>query len=302
MKDFEEFRRWMMGRRWSVQTVAKTLQGIRYLENTKGLTLDSMPAGESAVGFFSDFMVDIMCRPGCRNRTLNNYVTFLNRYMAYKGVIGRLARVREDTSDRPVFVPTDVQARAILEVDWGDPSATCRNRLMVFILLMTGLRIGELTALDVADVLSDRIIVRHGKGDKKRSIFIAPVVYARVQHYIAEHRARSHASALFTTVRGRLSYAYARKKVKEAGHKAGVPAFHPHAARHWRAISWANMGIDLHTIMMMLGHSSLKTTQIYLRMRTEDTLKAELSSKDPLWAKGADLGESDSFKAYSKKE
>ena len=79
---------------------------------------------------------------------------------------------------------------------------------------------------------------------------------------------------LFTTKSGRITYPYARKRIKEIGAKAGVPRFHAHAARHKCATMLllgysGSIPVDIRQVQIHLGHSSLATTQRYTHITSE---------------------------------
>ena len=95
-----------------------------------------------------------------------------------------------------------------------------------------------------------------------------------IKEYIDRYRANSDPKALFTTNKGRITYHYARKKLKEIGARAGVPKFHPHAARHKCATMLisgyrGSPPLDIRMVQIHLGHVSLSTTQQYTHIRSE---------------------------------
>ena len=134
------------------------------------------------------------------------------------------------------------------------------------------------------------IHIRHGKGAKQRVVPIHPKVLDELYKYRKYYRIDSDPNAIFTTINGRLDYNYARNLVKEAGKKAGVPQFHAHAARHWRAISWLKQGINLETIRRFLGHANIKSTAVYVRwMEMQDSF-SEIVKKDKTFGGWAHKG------------
>ena len=155
---------------------------------------------------------------------------------------------------------------------------------MLHLTFATGIRLGELISLNWADLDADKLIltVRTIKRGGVRYLPIPPKVLDLLLRY-KKVRILSDPNAMFTTPSGRISHAYARKIFKDSGIKAGVRGFHAHAARHWRAVKWLEEGLSLETIRRLLGHSSLKATQIYLRARPIHNVMEEVMRKDTFW-------------------
>lgn len=64
-----------------------------------------------------------------------------------------------------------------------------------------------------------------------------------------------------------LSSTWVRNVIRRVGEDAGIPELHPHLLRHTAATRLLNQGVDIRTLQELLGHASLQTTQIYLRVR-----------------------------------
>ncbi len=194
-----------------------------------------------------------------------------------------------------IFVPTDEEKDAILAVTWVRLDVNARNRALLNLLFATGIRIGEAIALNWNDIdLTNPSLpilhIRHGKGEKKRIVPLPPKVLKMLIDYKEKYRINSDPNAIFTTPHGRITHPFARKICKEAGELAGVPQFHAHAARHWRAIAWLKDGVNLETIRRFLGHSSLKTTQRYIRRLQMEWSFDEIREKDKRFGSWKPLG------------
>ncbi|WEV72900.1 tyrosine recombinase XerC [Bifidobacterium sp. ESL0790] len=154
-----------------------------------------------------------------------------------------------------------------------------RDAAMVELLYATGIRVAELTGLDVADIEpSNRTIRVTGKGDKQRVVpFGAPAAEA-LEQWVGEGRPefenKKSADALFLGVRGkRVDQRVVREVVHGKAAEAGVPDIGPHALRHSAATHLLDGGADLREVQEMLGHSSLKTTQRYTHVSIEQIKK-----------------------------
>jgi integrase len=153
-----------------------------------------------------------------------------------------------------------------------------RNRALIIVLWRGGLRIAEALALYPRDVdaAGGVIHVRHGKGDKSRRIGVDPQAMAVLQVWLERRRRLGvdGRAPVFCTISrdalggpGRpLHASYARNMVKQAGRRAGIDKrCHPHGLRHTHAFELANEGTPLHLIQAQLGHTSLATTDRYVR-------------------------------------
>ena len=177
-------------------------------------------------------------------------------------------------------VLTAADAERLLDVaavasDDEDP-VHIRDRAVLELLYASGIRVGELTALDLDDVDDQRRVVRVvGKGDKERVVpFGAPA-----QQALDEWRRRGRpvlatehsGPALFLGRRGRrLDQRQVRTAVHELlRHVADAPDLGPHGLRHSAATHLLEGGADLRVVQELLGHASLATTQIYTHVSIE---------------------------------
>jgi integrase/recombinase XerD len=165
-----------------------------------------------------------------------------------------------------------------------------RDRALAEILYATGLRRFEIRALDLSDVNHDEreVIVRHGKGDKGRIVPITRSAYEALMAYLERARpvlATTHEdshSALFLAQRGRrISESALRGVLQKLGTWAGIKKrVKPHMLRRTFATHLMQGGANLRTIQTLLGHESLDTTALYLRVDSKD-LRREVLLKHP---------------------
>jgi site-specific recombinase XerD len=146
-----------------------------------------------------------------------------------------------------------------------------RNRALIAVLWRCGLRISEALALELRDVNleASTIRVRHGKGDKSRTVGVDEQTAALLQRWLDRRRAlRVGARArVFCTLRGgRVDASYVRRLLPRLAHKAGVERrVHAHGLRHTYAAELAREHTPINVIRDALGHSSLAVTDRYLR-------------------------------------
>lgn len=194
-------------------------------------------------------------------------------------------------------------ARSVVPADYGSTTScsaraflALRDLALLDLLLSTGLRVGEVSALQRADYSSDEHVLRvRGKGGRHRLAFIV-VPYSQEIHlrYLG---LRDHVgpktSALFPNARGqRFSTRGIRRMVLRRALDAGVkPRVTPHMLRHTAATQLLRNGVDLRIVQEFLGHASITTTQRYTHVSRTD-LVAALRSRHPLletWSGGAPL-------------
>ncbi|UAJ81144.1 tyrosine-type recombinase/integrase [Leifsonia sp. ZF2019] len=169
----------------------------------------------------------------------------------------------------------DLLAGLAARADEGEPAAL-RDLTVIELLYATGIRVSELTGLDVDDVDLDRLTVRVlGKGAKERVVPFGVPASITVRRYLADARPRLAAErsgpALLLGARGgRLGPRAVYELV--AGLLAEIPGAGPagpHALRHTAATHLLDGGADLRAVQEILGHASLGTTQIYTHVSTE---------------------------------
>jgi integrase/recombinase XerC len=151
-----------------------------------------------------------------------------------------------------------------------------RDLTVVELLYATGVRVGELVALDVTSVDAGRRLLRvRGKGDKERVVPYGVPAGQRLEEYLSDARpvllADPRQPALFLGRRGgRLGQRQVRAAVSElAAHVEGAPAIGPHALRHSAATHLLDGGADLRSVQELLGHATLSTTQLYTHVSVE---------------------------------
>lgn len=169
-------------------------------------------------------------------------------------------------------------------LDWA---VQLRDDAMLELLYATGMRVGELCALDERDLDFHRNVVRvFGKGRKERSIPFGQPAADALQAWLREGRptvAHQQAGpAVFLGVRGRrIDQRVVRQVVHDRMRQVpGAPDIGPHGLRHSAATHLLEGGADLRSVQEVLGHSSLATTQIYTHVST-DRLRAAYRQAHP---------------------
>jgi len=156
----------------------------------------------------------------------------------------------------------------------GEP-AMRRDRALLELLYASGLRVSELTGLDLRSVnFGDGMLLVRGKGRKERIVPFGSKAkqgledYLPIRQRILQARKKSGQQALFLNVRGeRLTPRSIDRLVKRYVRDYGPPVkVSPHSLRHAFASHLLTEGADLRAIQEMLGHTSLATTQKYTQV------------------------------------
>ncbi|MEY4105084.1 MAG: hypothetical protein RLZZ478_447 [Actinomycetota bacterium] len=162
-----------------------------------------------------------------------------------------------------------------------------RDLAIVEVLYASGIRVSELTGLELSSIDYERSTLRViGKGNKERVVPIGGPAIRAIERWIKEARpdflSNQSENALFIGARGkRIDQRVVRDIVYEATESLGDrERLGPHALRHSAATHLLEGGADLRTVQEILGHSSLATTQIYTHV-TEERLKQAYQQAHP---------------------
>jgi len=153
-----------------------------------------------------------------------------------------------------------------------------RDAALVHLMLNAGLRVGEVTALEIGDVelreRSGRVTVRLGKGNRPRVVPLNAEVRAALSAW-QEVRPGTETRALFIGRREEaLGTRAVQRVVAQLGRAAGLEDLTPHVLRHTFAKNLVDAGVGLEKVADLLGHSRLETTRIYTRPGRRDLERA----------------------------
>ena len=152
-----------------------------------------------------------------------------------------------------------------------------RDKAMLEILYATGVRVSELTGIDLHDIDTSRQTIRVlGKGNKERIVPFGEAASDALSGWLARRAEMAKdTDALFVGTRGkRIDQRQVRRVVEAAG------SVSPHALRHSTATHLLEGGADLRVVQELLGHSSLQTTQVYTHV-TSERLKKVFNQAHP---------------------
>jgi integrase/recombinase XerC len=236
-----------------------------------------MPAGIQEVTSYQirAWIVSMMDR-GLTASSVHRKISCLRvffRYLRKEGVItgDPLEKVvLPKTKKRlPLFVAEKALDELLDNYNFGDDFNGIRNRTIIEMLYLTGMRRSELTGLRSADIdLHEATVKVTGKRNKQRIIPLTRTFVTRLEEYIKarnEFTETKNGDWFFITDKGNKLYdKYVYNTVR--GYLAMVTTIEkksPHILRHSFATHMLNRGADLNTIKEFLGHANLSATQIY---------------------------------------
>lgn len=215
--------------------------------------------------------------------TQNYYVIALRGFLRYLAKIGVKSLTVEKVElakapSRQIDIISYEDLERLLEAPRGDSIRSLRDKAILETLFSTGLRVSELSKLNRDDINLERgEFSVMGKGDKIRLVFLSEKAKEALKKYL-EKRGDIE-EALFVSfsksskpkVLGRITARTIQRLIRYYALKAGISRkTTPHTLRHLFATDLLQNGADLRSVQMLLGHSSVSTTQIYTHLTNKE--------------------------------
>lgn len=225
------------------------------------------------------------------SKTISHVISSLKSFYNYYMRMGNIKSNPTDEIDRPKIekkIPeflTLEEVSSLLNFEVNN-EFEARNKAILELLYSSGLRISELTSLELSNIDLDECLVRvMGKGSKERIVPLGDYAIDALKEYIYFYRPmlnKNNSSYVFLNNRGGvLSRQFIFKVIKEECIKKGIRKnVSPHTLRHTFATHLLKNGADLRIIQELLGHENLSTTQIYTHL-TNDKLKHDYEDYFP---------------------
>jgi len=290
-------------------TVGKFLESLEYEKGLSQNTLESYGADLRDYQMFlndhsSETLIDVT------PSTIVGYLMFLRRKGRSTATVARrLASIKsfyrfllkegyidKDPSENLSSPSLERRLPKVLTLaeierllDQPDPSTPIglRDKAILEVLYATGLRVSELTNLDLGDVdLREGFVRCIGKGSKERVVPLGEIAIASTRSYIENGRPtlifdQKELSLFVNQNGGRMTRQSIWKLVKKYSERARIPKeVTPHTIRHSFATHLLEHGADIRAVQEMLGHADISTTQIYTHV-TKDRLKDVYARSHP---------------------
>jgi len=180
--------------------------------------------------------------------------------------------IRAPKAARPLPKALSVEStEQLLNEEAKDQPALIRDRAMFELLYSSGLRLGELVALNAGDGrldLREGEVTVTGKGAKTRTVPVGARAREALAAWLAVRNAAPGEKALFVGARGRrIAAGTVGVRLKRWAQRRGLrERVHPHMLRHSFASHVLQSSQDLRAVQEMLGHASISTTQVYTHL------------------------------------
>lgn len=199
-------------------------------------------------------------------RILNAFFSWLvaNDY-AVKNPCASVECIKHQTPERVPLTPYELE-----ELRWV--CRTVREKALVDLLYSSGVRASECSAANLSDIdwESRSIIIRHGKGDKRRIVYFNAESELSLRKYLETRH--DDCEALFVTIRNphhRLGIRSIETEIGKIGRRCENHVF-PHKLRHTFATSGLRGGMPLDKLQALMGHAKPETTLIYAKLDQTD--------------------------------
>jgi len=224
---------------------------------------------------------------GVTPRSVNRKISTLKTYFKFlirENIISEspmLKIVSPKSKKRlPIFIEENQIENLLNEVEFDEGFIGERDKLIIELFYVTGVRISELINIKIFDInFSNSLIKVLGKRNKERLIPLSNNIVNEIQIFAKKHNVNNY---LFTNLRGNKLYAKLVYRVvkKYIGKISSVSKKSPHILRHTFATHMLNNGADINAIKELLGHANLSATQVYTH-NTIEKLKTVYKQAHP---------------------
>ncbi len=244
---------------------ARTLQYYR-VTIQHFLTNVETPTRKVTTEEIRGYLVDYQKINNCSKVTVDNVRRNLSSFFSWleeedyilKSPMRRIHKIKTKTVVKEVISDESMEMMR-------DSCTELRDLAMIDLLYSTGIRVGELVNLNIANVdFERRECVVYGKGDKERRVYFDAKAKIHLQNYLAARTDNN--PALFVTLDApheRLKISGVEIRVRELGRSLGLPKIHPHKFRRTMATRAIDKGMPIEQVQKILGHSQIDTTMQY---------------------------------------
>lgn len=207
-------------------------------------------------------------------RTYSRAVRVFYRFLYFEDIIDiNINKLKLIKADKEVIMPlTDIEVKQLLNSFEPLTFLGERDKLMCMLMLDCGLRRGEVVKLKLSDIdKSKRTMIINGKGSKQRIVPFGKTVKNQLMRYLAFRSEKPcYSDSLFLTIErepitsNAIKMLFQRLKIS-----SGISRLYPHLLRHTFATNYIIQGGNLEVLRVLLGHSSISITQIYIHLAAQ---------------------------------
>ena len=273
---------------------------LEFLENDKKLSENTLQSYRRDIIQFEEYLdnqglvyskidkkdikeyIDYLKKIGKKTSTISRNLASIRSFYQYQV---RVKKVKKDPTDgiqspkiekKAPSVLTSDEVELLLEQPKDVDLKGMRDKAMLEFAYATGMRVTEIISLNIDDVNLEDSYVVCKNGSKSRNIPIGTISMKALEEYIKEARPylikTDNEKSLFVNVNGkRLTRQGFWKIIKYYKEQAHITKdITPHVLRHSFATHLLQNGADLKSIQMMLGHSDISSTQVYMQFQNDE--------------------------------
>ena len=252
---------------------AKSIEGcsartIKYYSSTIEHMLSKIqtPIRKITTEIMREYLVDYQKQRNCSKTTVDNIRRNISSFFSWleeedyilKSPMRRIHKIKTKSVVKEVISDEEVEKLR-------DNCSTLRDLAIIDLLYSTGIRVGELVRLNIADIdFESRECIVFGKGDKERRVYFDAKTKIHLKEYIDSREDNN--SALFVSLNApynRLKISGVEIRLRQLGRRLNLKAIHPHKFRRTMATRAIEKGMPIEQVQKILGHSQIDTTMQY---------------------------------------
>lgn len=224
-----------------------------------------------------EYLSDYQKWNNCSNVTIDNIRRNISSFFSWleeedyilKSPMRRIHKIKTKTVVKSVISDEGIEKLR-------DNCREKRDLAIIDLLYSTGIRVGELVNLNIADIdLEGRECIVYGKGDKERRVYFDAKAKLHLKEYI-ENRTDNN-TALFVTLDApydRLKISGVEIRLRKLGRRLELERIHPHKFRRSMATRAIDKGMPIEQVQKILGHSQIDTTMQYAMVNQNNVKSA----------------------------
>ena len=252
---------------------AKSIEGcsartIKYYSSTIEHMLSKIqtPIRKITTEIMREYLVDYQKQRNCSKTTVDNIRRNISSFFSWleeedyilKSPMRRIHKIKTKSVVKEVISDEEVEKLR-------DNCSTMRDLAIIDLLYSTGIRVGELVRLNIADIdFESRECIVFGKGDKERRVYFDAKTKIHLKKYIDSREDNN--IALFVSLNApynRLEISGVEILLRQLGRRLNLKAIHPHKFRRTMATRAIDKGMPIEQVQKILGHSQIDTTMQY---------------------------------------